>query len=515
MNNSLFNKAFFAHTAVTLFALAVLSGCNESEPPKTPVPPKGMADVEDTAPVKSNLKAQVRYVSGEAMFQRNNRDWKKLQVGKKVVENDVVRTELESEADIAAVDGSILKIIEKSTVQFTVDSADGAKKLVIIDIGKGKVHFDIQKQKNREFKFKTGTATAAIRGTAGFVGSVNGKMVASLKDGKVDVVSNSGKTSSIVKNQTVVVDEQGSAKVLALASSGTDALSKAIDTLVAAETPAANLEKTLKSFDDSYAAEQKKFEKTLQFRATSIGDTLFVPSVTLTARATPGILVTVWGETDTIGENGIYQKTFTWDDSAYGTKRFLASCGDGRVELPCYMWVTEYAEMPSAPNATEEAPQAEAAEAQKKDVVEAPKAESKNLKLLVKVAGGRNERVHLDLPATEYSTNLNFSLSGITADELDQLKSLTVLRNGKPFKTFDAADLTSLSYEVPISIARNKIADFEVVATLKNGKNFRARKTYEVYCLVTNHPGGKARNSIVPPDQEYERLKQSGGISHE
>jgi hypothetical protein len=223
----------------------------------------------------------------------------------------------------------------------------------------------------------------------------------------------------------------------------------------------------------------------------------------------------VWGETDTIGENGIYQKTFTWDDSAYGTKRFLASCGDGRVELPCYMWVTEYAEMPSAPNATEEAPQAEAAEAQKKDVVEAPKAESKNLKLLVKVAGGRNERVHLDLPATEYSTNLNFSLSGITAAELDQLKSLTVLRNGKPFKTFDAVDLTSLSYEVPISIARNKIADFEVVATLKNGKNFRAKKTYEVYCLVTNHPGGKARNSIVPPDQEYERLKQSGGISHE
>jgi len=513
MNNSLFNKAFFAHTAVTLFALAVLSGCNESEPPKTPVPPKGMADVEDTAPVKSNLKAQVRYVSGEAMFQRNNRDWKKLQVGKKVVENDVVRTELESEADIAAVDGSILKIIEKSTVQFTVDSADGAKKLVIIDIGKGKVHFDIQKQKNREFKFKTGTATAAIRGTAGFVGSVNGKMVASLKDGKVDVVSNSGKTSSIVKNQTVVVDEQGSAKVLALASSGTDALSKAIDTLVAAETPAANLEKTLKSFDDSYAAEQKKFEKTLQFRATSIGDTLFVPSVTLTARATPGILVTVWGETDTIGENGIYQKTFTWDDSAYGTKRFLASCGDGRVELPCYMWVTEYATVSvasEAPEASVEEPKP-AASAPSAE----PKVESKNLKLSVKVAGGRNERVHLDLPATEYSTNLSFSLSGITADELDQLKSLTVLRNGKPFKTFDAADLTSLSYEVPISIARNKIADFEVVATLKNGKNFRAKKTYEVYCLVTNHPGGKARNSIVPPDQEYERLKQSGGISHE
>ena len=76
-------------------------------------------------------------------------------------------------------------------------------------------------------------------------------------------------------------------------------------------------------------------------------------------------------------------------------------------------------------------------------------------------------------------------------------------------------DLTSLSYEVPLTIARNKIADFEVVATLKNGKKIRAKKTFEVYCLVTNHPGGKARNSILPQDQEYERLKQSGGLTHE
>ena len=137
------------------------------------------------------------------------------------------------------------------------------------------------------------------------------------------------------------------------------------------------------------------------------------------------------------------------------------------------------------------------------------------MKLSVKISGGRNERVHLDLPATELNTNLKFNLAGITAGDLTQLKSLVVLRNGKPFKTFDVNDLTSLAYEVPVSIERNKIADFEVVATLKNGKNFRAKKTYEVYCMVANHPGGKARNSIVPPDQEYERLKQSGELKHE
>ena len=484
------------------------SGCQKNEESKqTSESPKEISNVEEPVQVKNNLKAMVRYVAGEAMFKRAEKDWVPLQIGRKVVENDRVRTELESEADISVVDGSILKIIEKSTVLFSVDSLDGEKKLVIVDVNKGRVHFDIQKQKNREYKFKTGTAAVAIRGTAGFVGNVNGKTVASLKDGKIEVVSNSGEKSTIVKNQTVLVDEQGNAKVLELASSGTDALSKVTDSIAVEDAPIESMEKSLRIFDASYAAEQKTFEKTLQFRATNIGDTLFVPSVTLTARATPGIRVTVWGETDTIGENGIFQKTFTWDDSAYGTKRFLASCGNGRVEVACFMWVTEYVEMPSANSTPEEASSTEENES--------AKAESKDIKLSVKINGGRNERVHLDLPATELKTNLKFSLSGISSDNLDQLKSLVVLRNGKPFKTFNANDLTSLNYEVPITIARNKIADFEVVATLANGKNYRSKKTYEVYCLVSNHPGGKARNSIVPPDQEYERLKQSGGLSHE
>jgi hypothetical protein len=131
------------------------------------------------------------------------------------------------------------------------------------------------------------------------------------------------------------------------------------------------------------------------------------------------------------------------------------------------------------------------------------------------MGGGRNERIHLDLPATEYSTNLKFSLSGVTAAQLGQIRSVAVLRNGKTFKNFALNELTSLNYEVPVSIARNRIADFEVVATLKNGKKFRAKKTYEVYCLVSNHPGGKARNFIVPKEQEYERLKQSGELKHE
>ena len=500
-------------TVISVLAALALTACNDKESPK-PAPKEvaASAPVEEAVPENALLKAKVRSVVGTVEREKSD-SWTPLRVGKTVVENDHVRTALESELIVNLTDGSALRVPESSNVTFQAELQDNVKKLIFLDIHSGKVHFDIQKQQQAEIYFKTGTATVAIRGTAGFVGEVQGKTVASLKEGKVEVSTPKGKSTTIVKNQTVLVDDQGDSKVLKLESSGTEALAAAIDSIAKAEDGGAALnteilEKSMNTFDKSYGERQRNFEKNLQFKAVGIPDSLYVPNVMLQARVTPGTIVTVWGERDTVPESGIYQKTLTWGDSAFGTKRFLVGCSDGDVELPCYMWVTEYAPMPAlGPEASAEAQDTTAA----KSVEEA----AANLKLSVKIGGGRNERVHLDLPATELNTNLKFNLAGITAADLAQLKSLVVLRNGKPFKTFDANDLTSLAYEVPVTIERNKIADFEVVATLKNGKNFRAKKTYEVYCMVANHPGGKARNSIVPPDQEYERLKQSGGITHE
>ena len=504
-------------TVISVLAALALTACNDKESPK-PAPKEmaASAPVEEAVPENALLKAKVRSVVGTVEREKAD-SWKQLRVGKTVVENDHVRTALESELIVNLTDGSALRVPESSNVTFQAELQDNVKKLIFLDIHSGKVHFDIQKQQQAEIYFKTGTATVAIRGTAGFVGEVQGKTVASLKEGKVEVSTPKGKSTTIVKNQTVFVDDQGDSKVLKLESSGTEALAAAIDSIAKAEDGGAALnteilEKSMNTFDKSYGERQRNFEKNLQFKAVGIPDSLYVPNVMLQARVTPGTIVTVWGERDTVPESGIYQKTLTWGDSAFGTKRFLVGCSDGDVELPCYMWVTEYAPMPAlGPEASAEAQDTTAA----KSTAANAAADGKDLNLKVSVAGGRNERVHLDLPATELSTNLKFNLAGITAGDLGQLKSLVVLRNGKPFKTLDANDLTSLAYEVPVTIERNKIADFEVVATLKNGKNFRAKKTYEVYCMVANHPGGKARNSIVPPDQEYERLKQSGGITHE
>ena len=502
---------------VLVFVVLALTACNDKESSRSASKEKvAGATVEEPVPENALLKAKVRSVVGTVEREKAD-SWTQLRVGKTVVENDHVRTALESELIVNLTDGSSLRVPESSNVTFQAELQDNVKKLFFLDIHSGKVHFDIQKQQQSEIYFKTGTATVAIRGTAGFVGEVQGKTVASLKEGKVVVSTPKGKSTTIVRNQTVLVDDQGDSKVLKLESSGTEALATAIDSIAKAEDDGAALnteilEKSMNTFDKSYGERQRNFEKNLQFKAVDIPDRLFEPTVMLQARVTPGIIVTVWGERDTVPESGIYQKTLTWGDSAYGTKRFLVGCSDGDVELPCYMWVTEYAPMPVSSD-TEAGP--DTVTPKPAEGAAAPSTSSGTLKLSVKIGGGRNERVHLDLPATELNTNLKFNLAGITVGDLGQLKSLVVLRNGKPFKTFDANDLTSLTYEVPVSIERNKIADFEVVATLKNGKNFMAKKTYEVYCMVANHPGGKARNSIVPPDQEYERLKQSGGIAHE
>lgn len=471
--------------------------------------PRPADDVlEEASDLKSLLVMKVRRKIGEVFVLKKGIGdaWKNVRSGQKMVEDDRVRTEVESEVVLASMDGSVLQIDEKSDVTLKVADDEKSGKVFWININGGKVYFDIQKQKSAMYKFKTGTAVAAIRGTAGFVGNVKGNTVASLKEGKVDVTNASGKTSRIVQKQTILVDEKGKTRMLNLASSGTQHLSKAIDSL-AQEDPGKVesvdvLEKSLKTFDVSYAKRQKAFDKNLKFNTEQISSRIYVPSVTLTARVTPGVIVSVWGESDTVGANGIYSKTFTWADDAYGTKRFLASCGDGSVELPCYMWVTEYVSVE---------PSAVAEDSAKSEVENGP---AKKMNLSVKL-GARTEKVHLDLPATSLNSNLKISLAGISTGDLDNLKSIEVRRGGKIVETIGESDLTSLTYEVPIEIERNKIADFEVVVSAKDGKKYRAKKTYEVYCLVSNHSGGKARNSVVPQDQEYERLKQSGGLSKE
>ena len=167
--------------------------------------------------------------------------------------------------------------------------------------------------------------------------------------------------------------------------------------------------------------------------------------------------------------------------------------------------------------------------AEAKPAEEKPKAEekpaAKNLKVSVKVAGGRTEKKHLDLPANEYNTKLRFSLSGITEADVGEIASITVTRKGETVKTFSGSELKGLSYEVPVEIGLNKIANFDIKVSLKNGQTASAKKTYEVFCFRRNHMG-KARNCVQydkvdgggcddKHEEEYNYLKERGDLKEE
>lgn len=504
------------------FALCAFYGCKEENAPKE-IKTLGteVSDVEQNAAQPANenapsiLKGKVRRVVGECDARSVKKDWSPVRMGQKVVEDDRIRTARESEVLVGMNDGSSLLVAENSEVAISAEMIDSLARRVSILVKNGNVYFDVQKQGRSEMEFRTGTATAAIRGTAGFVGSVNGNMVASLKEGKVEVTSESDRTE-IIKNQTVILDGRGKAKKLKLKSSGTRALAAAIDSVSKSSGSVEQLTAALEKFDNVYGVRQATFAKKLEskqirFQKLELPETTDVPSVTLVASATPGLVVSVLGEVDTVGANGLYQRTFEWNPDAYGVKRFIAECRDGDLEIPCEVWSIVYVK-PAPPEA---APAEPAVDSSKNlSAVESPEIQKnknagpeksqKNLKLKVEVAKGVVEKIHSNVA---YNGNLAFSLKGVSEDDLDELKSIQVRRGGKLVKAFDENDLTSMDYEVPVAIESNHIAEYEVVVAAKNGKKFRAKKTYEVYCLKSNHAGGNMRNSRFPLDKEYEMVK--------
>ena len=506
-----------------LLSCSLVACKDEPKPQKTAdeTPAAPEQAVED-ATASAVLKAKVRKSLGEADYTRGKVEkWKHVSVGLRVIERDRIRTAYESEVVLAIEDGSSLWITENSDVTLTAEMLDAVSRKVSVVIKNGRVHFDVQKRREGEvMEFRTGTAVAAIRGTAGFVGEVGGKMVASLKEGRVEVTDKNGKKEMIVQNQTVVVDDKKGVVKLDLQASGSQALSKMLDSLIVAAPEAdvaRELTAVLKKFDAGYKERRAAFEKRLKFQAAALPPDVYFPNVTLQARVTPGVIVTVLGETDTIGANGIYQRTFEWSEDAFGTKRFFANCSDGDVEIPCFMWTTEYVAPAAEPAATDTVaePAAEPAAEKKAEPkpAEAKPAEAepaKNLDVSVSISGPKVEKVHNN--ADTYTARIKVNLGGISKADLDQVKSITLKRGGNVVETVQANQITSLTREFRQTIERNRIVHFDVDVTLKNGKIVSAQKTYEVFCNPRNHVGGE---DAVSQDEEYEQLKSRGMLKEE
>ena len=197
-------------------------------------------------------------------------EWAILRVGASIYQSDKVRTGKESEVIFGMNDGSSITIAENSEVEMSSllqPNGDGGFE-TRIDIKKGHINFTVRKLKEKKsnFQFKTGTATASIRGTEGYIGGKK-MFFAGLKNGKLDVESaTSSNAVSISAGETTFGKD--SLVVLKLASSGDPRFAVKLEKLLentnlALEELIEEVKKTDEQFQAELLEEQAKAEASM------------------------------------------------------------------------------------------------------------------------------------------------------------------------------------------------------------------------------------------------------------
>jgi hypothetical protein len=190
-------------------------------------------------------------------------DWTALKPGAKLYQSDKVRTGVESEVVFGFPDGSSISIAEKTEVELVnlFEPNDEGGFETQIDIHKGFLNFAVHKLKNKKsnFKFKTGTATASIRGTEGYIGG-EGVFFAGLKTGKLEITpQGSDKPVSIGAGETTF--GRDSLVVVKLASSGDARFAKRLEKILADKS------KSVKDLQDEVQKADAAFQEQLKEEA--------------------------------------------------------------------------------------------------------------------------------------------------------------------------------------------------------------------------------------------------------
>lgn len=291
-----------------------------------------------------NTSGKVRSVIGEVTTQKKSEgNWVPLRVGAKVKEKDLIRTLVESQAIVALPDGSTISVEENSLVEFSQLLSEDGVQTAMTDIKSGKVRFDVQKQASKEssFKFKTGTATAAIRGTDGIIGSTSkGIIVASLRNGRLEITVKGQKTE--LEGGQTVFSKDTSFVIMDLASSGDLNFLNEIDAMLSDTTIALDkLKEAIQAKDDEFRAKQTAAKDSIKCTFEALPDTIYVPNVTVRGTCPTGVSVELSGERiESTGE--MVQFSPNWAPSAVGEKKFPVVCYSGKVSFGCADLKTYY-----------------------------------------------------------------------------------------------------------------------------------------------------------------------------
>ena len=282
---------------------------------------------------------KVRSVLGEVTRQKKAQDkWLPLRVGAKVSESDLIRTLVESQAIISLADGSSITIEENAIVVLEkVFSAKGSKE-TSLNIKNGMLHFDVQKQagKSGSFKFKTGTATAAIRGTAGAIGVTRKGLYASLAEGSLEVEDAHGNKALLKKGQTLVQDSSKGFIVLSNPLSGTPDFSRTLHEILSDSSSSQEMSpELLDSLSQKLNSQIKSLLDKSKCQFNTISDTVYSTELKLQGRCNPGIMLSIDGEQTAPTLDSLIEHTISWDTGLFGEKKYRIYCVDNQVEAQC------------------------------------------------------------------------------------------------------------------------------------------------------------------------------------
>lgn len=288
---------------------------------------------------------KVRYILGEVTVQKKAGDsWNPLRIGLKVKSNDLIRTLVESEAGIALSDGSLITIEENTTIRFETAVNNQNESGTTVDLRTGRVFFDVQKQKDgHKFEFKTGTATAAIRGTNGFIESGAEGIIVSLESGKMLVTGRDGKALEVLGGETLVEEKGKGLQKFKTPSSGTKGLAKEIASEKKSGTFSASaLKENSGKLDEKNKAALDSLSKASPCEFDAIPSKTTSPEISVSGKCKPGIQIQVNGIEAKLSRDGKFQAIVSYDKESYGTKRIRVKCSTGDVETLCREAFAEY-----------------------------------------------------------------------------------------------------------------------------------------------------------------------------
>lgn len=112
--------------------------------------------------------ALVQKVVKDVQHQHLEMDWEDSNPGIPLKDGEKVKTGIKSLALIKFLDGSLIRVREKTELDI-YGKKDGKAQNTNTVLASGEINFDVKKQGDDEFTFTTPTGIASIRGTGGFI----------------------------------------------------------------------------------------------------------------------------------------------------------------------------------------------------------------------------------------------------------------------------------------------------------------------------------------------------------